>query len=78
MGSRRTIVVRVLGIAAVTLAVTLAGCFNDSSSDRTNFTTFVKATIANDTTLSAEPKQTNSRRFFFPDNDNPEAFDDLL
>lgn len=77
---------RILSFAVpLALATLLTGCFDGSSSssndDRpdpaVDFTTFVKAQI-DDTDDTREPVQINNQEFSFNDQNNEQAFDDLL
>ncbi|TKV69068.1 hypothetical protein FDP08_13705 [Marinobacter panjinensis] len=68
----------------VVVTVTLTGCFNGSSSDRSprpdpsvDFTAFVKTQIEN-TDNTREAVQINKQEFSFNDQNNEQAFDDLF
>ncbi len=67
-------------------ALALAGCFDGSSSNSSqseqppmsvDFGTFVKGEIGNPD-LNREPTKLNGITFNFNDQNNPQAFDDLL
>ena len=75
-----------INLAALSaLTILLTGCFNGSSGggggDRpdpaVDFSTFVKAEIAN-TDDTREAVQINDKEFSFNDQNNEQAFDDLL
>lgn len=63
--------------------VLLAGCFDGSSSNgarpepTVDFTAFVKAQVKA-TDVITRPVAVNNVDFSFNDNDNPQAYDDLL
>lgn len=64
-------------------ALLLTGCFNDSDNSgnspdpAVDFTAFVKAQFAR-TSATAEPASINNVDLSFNDQNNPQAFDDLL
>lgn len=80
------LIIKLAGASLMALALT--GCFNGSSSGNSSsenpqpgmavdFATFVKAEFDNPNP-NREPKQINDIEFSFNDQNNPQAFDDLL
>jgi len=78
----------IIKLAGVGLAaLSLAGCFNGSSNNNqaespqpgmsVDFGTFVRAEFDN-ANPNREPKKINDIEFSFNDQNNPQAFDDLL
>lgn len=74
-------------IAVVFSALLLTACFDGGSSSGgssgserpmdSSFTAFVKG-LFGDTSQTAEPVSVNDREFTFNDQDNEDAFDDLI
>ncbi|MBW7471946.1 hypothetical protein QQF73_12860 [Marinobacter sp. M216] len=68
---------------AVTMAVALSGCFSDSGNSgqgpnlTLDFTTFVKAQVKA-TSNTGAPESLDRINFSFNDQNNPQAYDDLL
>ena len=71
-----------LALGAGTLAAAmLAGCGGDSDNDpvvnnNTNFTAFVKGLLDDDP--NGEPANINNRNFRFTNQEDPDAYDDVL